>query len=752
MQSDSNSQEPSPNSTILPAKTAAQLVRSNRRPAVEQQPNEGITPAFIWGVFCQWWYFAIPLGLLLACISGALVWFLHVQKYEGIALVKIESEAPFVVFERGSTIADTDRFVQTQIELLRSPVVLGPVLIRTDVAAITEIKEQSDPIKFLQKHLSVQQVGKSELYQVTYVSPSAQDSATVANAIVAEYLIIQEHEDRQRSKLVIEVLENERVQRGQKVEQLRKRVVDLAKELTGRDPFGQGAVTDLAAYSSAGSIYQSLTDAEVNVEMLKAEIQSLKNGPITSADKSPAKDILKLEISNRPDVRELEAALAANRKKVAELKSKPRPVIGDSWEKDPQYQQLEKEFQATNAELEGLRATVTASLANAQSEERKSEQQRLIAAKEMELSLLDKKRDMLATKLQRHLDEFKSGGAHSAELEFAKSELDREQKVFELIAARKLALQTEMRAPARVSLTQTAKVPTNSLEPIPYKLLLLACTCAFVAPFGLSLAHELAVRRVSSREQLAQETALPVLGEISRFPRQQVAKSQHTLSGAQQRQLLIYTESVDNLRTSLMLGGLLGSRSQPRVIAICSAASGEGKTSVATSLAMSIAEACKQPTLILDADLRSPDVSKFFDVPNFPGIAEVVGAKATIKDAIHQVGNTQAYVMPAGKERVNPHHVLQNSKIERLLESLRNTFSTIVIDTPPVLSASEALVYAQVADAVVFCALADVSRAKQVRLAVERLQSTGATISGTVLSGVPVGRYVYQYGTYAHSS
>jgi capsular exopolysaccharide synthesis family protein len=197
-----------------------------------------------------------------------------------------------------------------------------------------------------------------------------------------------------------------------------------------------------------------------------------------------------------------------------------------------------------------------------------------------------------------------------------------------------------------------------------------------------------------------------------------------------------------------MLTENLGVAGQAKVIAICSAASGEGKTSVATSLGMSIAEATNQPTLVLDADLRAPEIGKFFEVPNQPGVSEVLCNKAQIDQAIHRVGGTQTYVLPAGKQRVNPHHILQGSKINELLESLRGKFSTIIIDTPPVLAASESLVYAQAADLVVFCSLADVSRAKQVRAAVDRLQSTGANIVGTVLSGVHFNRYVYRYGAY----
>ena len=711
----------------------------------------GLTPAFVWRVMCQWWKWVVPAGILLASVAGAVVWYFHVPMFEASALIKIESEMPFIAFENGSSNQNADRYVQTQIELLRSPVVLGPVLSRPEIASIQEIKTKPDPLMFLQEQLSVKPVGKSELYEVSYTSRLGQDAANVANAAVADYLVMQDREDRHRSQIVIEVLENERVDRGVKVEQLRRRVVDLAKQVTGRDPFGQGVVMDVSAFSSATSIYQSLTEAEVNTEVLKAEIQAIRTAPIVAANMAAATGLLELEISNRPDVRQLEANIAMLREKMAEVKAKPRLKIVDSWEKDPQYKQVVEQLHLTTAELQRVKTTAGKSLMQVRLETKKAEQQRLIEEKEIELSTLHKKREMLASKFKQHLEELKAGGAQSAELEFARAELDREQKVFELIAARKLALQTELRAPARVSLMQSAKVPTIALEPIPYKILMVACMGALFLPLALAVTHESIVRRINNPEQLAKESLLPVLGEVAHFPIRRVTATQQALPAVQQRQLLVYAESIDSLRTNLMLTKKLGVPGQTKVIAICSAASGEGKTSVATSLAMSIAEATNQPTLVLDADLRAPDVGEFFGVPNHPGVAEVLCGNATIAQAIHRVGQTHAYVLPAGKQRVNPHHVLQGSKINELLEELREQFSTIVIDTPPVLSASESLVYAQAADLVVFCSLADVSRTKQVRVAVNRLQSTGANIAGAVLSGVPFSRYVYRYGVYAHS-
>ena len=375
------------------------------------QAEQGVTPQFVWRVFAGWWKWVVPLGLVLAAVAGALVFVFYVPKYEASALVKIEAETPFIAFQQGAMSKDSERYVQTQIELLRGPVVLTPMLSRPEIASIPEIKKSPDPLKYLQKQLSVRQIGKSELYEVSFVSPSPQNAASVANVVVAEYLSLQNREERQRSQIVIDVLEKERLERGTKVDQLRKRVVELARDLTGKDPFGQGVVTDAVAFSPASSLYQSLTETDVDFEVLKAELQALNNAPMLGEDKAIASGLLELEISNRADVRRLEERSAFIRQQMTEIKSQPRLKKDDTWEEDPQYVRLEKEAQQVEAELKELKTLVKTELVALKREQRKADQQSLVAAKQQELGILSKKREMLSAKLDEKMADLKSGGA-----------------------------------------------------------------------------------------------------------------------------------------------------------------------------------------------------------------------------------------------------------------------------------------------------------------------------------------------------
>ena len=92
------------------------------------------------------------------------------------------------------------------------------------------------------------------------------------------------------------------------------------------------------------------------------------------------------------------------------------------------------------------------------------------------------------------------------------------------------------------------------------------------------------------------------------------------------------------------------------------------------------------------ASARLIDVADVLGTPACPGLAAVLAKKCTLEDSIHQRGETNTYVLPSGHIKANPHHVVQSLNLDDLLNSLRAQFPYIVMDMPPILGASEALV------------------------------------------------------------
>ena len=255
------------------------------------------------------------------------------------------------------------------------------------------------------------------------------------------------------------------------------------------------------------------------------------------------------------------------------------------------------------------------------------------------------------------------------------------------------------------------------------------------------------MRRVTSAEQLQQEAALPVVGEIARLP----VRSAAAIGGHHREndyQLTLFEESIDSLRTELFLAH---EPEDIRVLAVSSAVSGEGKSSVAAQLAVSLARSSGQTTLLIDGDMRSPDLHRIFQIDLQPGLAGVLEGSSRLREAINKNWSEHVHILPAGQLTRSPHKLLGSDRFRRLLEQVRLHYRYVIIDTPPILAASESMVMARDADGTLICAMRDVSREGHIQMTYRRLMSVGAKPIGTVLSGVPTRQYARRYGSYAYS-
>jgi capsular exopolysaccharide synthesis family protein len=264
-------------------------------------------------------------------------------------------------------------------------------------------------------------------------------------------------------------------------------------------------------------------------------------------------------------------------------------------------------------------------------------------------------------------------------------------------------------------------------------------------PFALAILWEHLIRRIGSPQNLDQDARLTVVGEIASMP----VSTRKALSARRERERRVFEESVDGLATNLMLSDEFR---DIRVLAVTSAVKHEGKTSLTVTLARSFARILTEPVLVIDADTRSPDIHDIFGTPLEPGFVDILEDRCPLKDAIVANETDTVHVIPAGRLASGPHSLVAKGRLERLLKEVSGSYRYVIIDTPPVLSASESLAFAKAADACVVCAMRNVSRLDRVKRAVQRLEGVGARTIGTVFSGVPTKRYAQRYDTYEYAS
>ena len=708
------------------------------RPRRPSNNDSGLlTPGFVVRVLLQWWYIAIPLGILAAILSAILVFLSFTPVYRAAAVVQIASRAPYIAYEADEAPLTTKEFVETQVELLRSPVVIETVLADPEIADMPQVKQQSNPVEWLVGRVKINQVGNSELYRVALDDADPEISSQLVNAIIKGYFDVRSRDDDTRTDRVVQLLQVEKETRAAEVQKLREKMKALSQETLGRDPF-----TDLPSGPSdirhpLQTLQEQVTRTEVDRKLLEVEIQAL-NEAIASKKAAPVPKMqVELAVDASDEIRDLRALVAA--KKVEMHRIESLSAVG---KQDPGYLRLQRDIatyqRAIDNSAKQARPNVTEQMESIAALDREDALSRLKAQLEAKKSM----EAIYRERFEEKLAEVSKSGDKSLELEFTRSELEREEQVFKLIAERLMALATEMRAPGRVSVLKRADPPRYPVERIPLRNLALAGFASACFPFGLIVLWEMSQRRICDLSQLSKQTPSTVVREVAKIG------AGRKIGGG--RDIRLFEESIDGLRVGLQLTNR--DDDNARILAVVSAVKGEGKTSVATQLALSIARATGRPTLLIDGDMRAPDIHEIFEIAHGVGLAQVLDEACAIDDAVVTSWSENVHILPAGRLQKSPHSLIGGGRLDRLLDELKQRYGNIIIDTPPILSASEALYIAKLADSTVFCTKSNRSRERQVRLAYEHLLAAGVQPVGVVLSAVATRRYSYTYGRYDYST
>ncbi|HXT16811.1 MAG TPA: polysaccharide biosynthesis tyrosine autokinase [Gemmatimonadaceae bacterium] len=205
-------------------------------------------------------------------------------------------------------------------------------------------------------------------------------------------------------------------------------------------------------------------------------------------------------------------------------------------------------------------------------------------------------------------------------------------------------------------------------------------------------------------------------------------------------------EAYRTLRTNLMFSTFAPTT---KVLVVTSACPGEGKTTTSTNLAITYAQQGFR-VLLVDCDLRRPTVHKVFKVSSQPGVADVILGKATPTEAIRESGVVNLSVLPAGTIPPNPTELLGSEAGRALLESLAKTYNVIIVDTPPLLLASDAAILGSTAGGVLLVVRAGRTERGTAQAAVQQLFAVGARVLGSVLNDpdAEVAKYTSSYYNY----
>lgn len=189
-------------------------------------------------------------------------------------------------------------------------------------------------------------------------------------------------------------------------------------------------------------------------------------------------------------------------------------------------------------------------------------------------------------------------------------------------------------------------------------------------------------------------------------------------------------EQYRTLRTELFHAA---ERELTQIIVITSSIAGEGKTATTLNLALAIAQSPNRRVLVIDGDLRRPNIASYLGLKPFAGFAEVLQEKTDLFDAISRLSEHDLYILPVKRETKTPTELLSSTRFQETLRELRQHFDFILIDSPPVKPFADARLLANQADATLFIVRAGFAAYETVEEAVHALADY--RVLGVVLNG-----------------
>jgi len=708
-------------------------------PAVSTTPDAiGLLKAFQ-----RRWRVALGLGVIGGAIAAAASWFLFpANKYTAESLLLVESEQPRLIAATREYRSDPETDRRTQVALIKS-LVLSKVVVKPEVAELNVVRKHNDPSGWLEGEIKAEFTGK--ILRLALSGDNPAEVTTLVKAVTHTYLDEVANKEKLHRIERNQSLEEHYDKLEKQLESKRKQLRGLSTALGSKDKQAVSTQQRLAI-SRQSMAEEELLRTQSELKRSMAELKVYQNrkqkgagaDPPEAAARSEDADVVEKDILADPQVQrllrkeeELEAAIASN-KLIARQLNDPSIRI-------PQ-RELAKIRKQRTALVQRVRSELQAPRGG--SLEARHQAETSLAALEDQIEVMAGVEKQLQEEVGKYTGDTQKLNSQSLEMESIQDEIKSAEEMAKLIGGELEVLKIELKAPDRVSLLQEAKAPLVMDSSRQIRFTGLAAGGVFGAIILLISFWEFRAQRIGSLDEVVHGLGIRVVGTVPVMP--------WSISGALpkpgspreqlwQHQLM---ESVD--ATRVMLTHTARAESH-RVVLVTSAVGGEGKTSLASHLATSMARS-GQRTLLIDGDLRRPMVHRLYDQPSGPGFCELLRGELGADDVIRPTSLNNLWVIAAGDYDERALSVLAQPRSRNLFDQLREQFDFVVVDSAPVLPVADTLLLSQHVDTTLFSVLRDVSQLPKIHAAHERMAALGVPILGAVVSGTKAESHYRYYG------
>jgi capsular exopolysaccharide synthesis family protein len=308
-----------------------------------------------------------------------------------------------------------------------------------------------------------------------------------------------------------------------------------------------------------------------------------------------------------------------------------------------------------------------------------------------------------------------------------------------------------------IRMVDSAKEPTDPIAPRVSTNVGIALLVGLILGLALAILREQLDNTMKTPEDVEHRLGVTFLGLLPDIAEEDVGSGpkrrtrRRTTPSQYAPELLVHerptsgiAEAARSLRTNLMFMN----PDQPyRRLLVTSAAPSEGKTTVAVSIAISLAQG-GQRVCIIDCDLRRPRLHRIFDRAGDVGLMNVILGDATVDEVAKATIVPNLYCIPCGPIPPNSADVVSSDKFRRVLDEISSKFDRIVLDSPPIVAVTDSAIVSTLVDGVVFVVRAFKTSINLCRSGLRTLQDVDAPIAGAVLNAVNLNRHEYNYYHY----
>lgn len=689
-------------------------------PAVDEQAST-IDTAWLLGAARRRWKLILLVWIALAAVCVTLVQKRFGPTYTATTLLEVTPVVHSILNGEDQVMPEYGLYLHTQAEVIGSRPILEQALRDPGIQDL-QILQAHDPVGLLRKAMSVTIPPSTQLLQIEILQQDADSAIRLSKAVLNAYMTRAgglEAEAQHQRRLLLEGSRKELLHTLESQEQEIQKLAGeygTSNETTFADLRKTTEDLSLKTREDLEQARRDIIDIQLKIKML---------------DKTTLPEELRVA---RDQQIENDAGVRWVRREIAQDQERLTRMLATLPESSKPVQDARQELAKRQAQLDIERKRAAADADHDIQQRYQERIQDLRLQLQDSLASAEDRRDRFQKRADEQKAEGQAIGRTEAEIKAISERRDRTKQEYNDVVKAINSLNMERLQPARINVASSPEIRPDGIKDKRKKLSVAAVAGTLLLAMAVGLGRDRIDPRLRNIKEVQTGTGLRILGAVPSVT------ELHTGRVTKEH----FLESYRVIRETL--ASMAPDGEAPKSILITSAQAGEGKTSLAVSLAISLAELGSR-VLLIDGDVQAPQIGRLLHLNPPSSLRTVLAEQKSLPDATTPSTITNLDVLITRGNGETARHLLNARSARRLLRDAAGTYDHIVIDSPPALGAADALVWAHAADGVIVSSLVGMSDRNAVRLACQRLQSVGANLLGSVIANVSINETYYSYST-----